>query len=66
MKITFDMSALSNSELSPSNVYITFAANASDMVYGSGSTEETINFSGGNIDQLMQFVDKEMKNLAGL
>lgn len=49
MKITFDMTALSNSELSPSNVYVTFAASASDMVYGSGSTEETINFSGGNI-----------------
>lgn len=49
MKITFDMTALSNCELSPSNVYITFAANASDMVYGSGLTEEAINFSGGNI-----------------
>ena len=49
MKITFDMTALSNGNLSPSNVYITFAANASDMVYGSGLTEETINFSGGNV-----------------
>jgi len=32
MKITFDMTALSNSDLSPSNVYVTFAAAASDMV----------------------------------
>jgi len=46
MKITFDMTALSNSELSPSDVYITFAANASDMIYGAN---ETINFSAGNI-----------------
>ena len=49
MKITFDLTALSNGELSSSNVYITFAANASDMVYGSGLTKEIINFSGGNI-----------------
>jgi hypothetical protein len=49
MKITFDMTAFNNGDLSPSNVYITFAANASDMIYGSGLTKETINFSGGNI-----------------
>ncbi|MDT5269548.1 MAG: hypothetical protein QOH49_1734 [Acidobacteriota bacterium] len=28
MKITFDVTALSNGDLSPSNVYITFTANA--------------------------------------
>lgn len=50
MKITFDMTALGNSNLSPSNVYITFAASASEMVYGSGPTGETINFSGSNIN----------------
>lgn len=49
MKITFDMTALNNGNLSSSNVYITFAANASDMIYGSGLSAETINFSGGNI-----------------
>lgn len=46
MNVTFDMTALGNPNLSPADVYITFAASVSDMVYG-GS--EQINFANGNI-----------------
>ncbi len=49
MKITFDLTNLNNPQLSGSNVYITFAANTSDMVYDPAGTAETINFSGNNI-----------------
>lgn len=49
MNITFDMTALNNSKLSNSNVFITFAANTSDMVYDPNGKKELINFSGGNI-----------------
>ncbi len=49
MKVTFDMTGLNNPSLSASNVYITFAAASSDMVYGSGPTQETINFASNNI-----------------
>ena len=43
------MTALNNSKLSNSNVFITFAANTSDMVYDPKGKKESINFSGGNI-----------------
>ena len=49
MNITFCMADLNNSALTSADVYITFAANTSDMVYGSGSTKETINFSDNDI-----------------
>ncbi|HUC62316.1 MAG TPA: hypothetical protein VMF53_10200 [Alphaproteobacteria bacterium] len=46
MKITFDMTKLDNGKLSPANVYVTFAAAAADMVYGS---ESHITFTNGTI-----------------
>lgn len=50
MQITFDTTALATSGSSAANVFVTFAATTSDLVYGSGKTKETINFSGGNIN----------------
>lgn len=49
MIITLDMAALGNPALSPANVYITFAAAASDMFYGTGENSEAINFINGSI-----------------
>lgn len=47
MKLTFDTTALTQAGPTAPDVYVTFTANSSDMVYGSG--QETINFSEGNI-----------------
>ena len=49
MNIKFDSSALGNAALTDSNVYITFAAAASDMIYDPNETKETINFVANNI-----------------
>lgn len=49
MNIKFNTKALNNSNLPDSKVFVTFAANTSDMVYGTGPTQETINFSGNDI-----------------
>ncbi len=49
MKITFDMLALKNPNLTDANVFITFAASSSDLVYDPNGTKEKINFSGGSI-----------------
>ncbi|MFZ6781219.1 hypothetical protein ACO0LD_30660 [Undibacterium sp. Ji83W] len=49
MNVTFDMSQLNNPALTASNVFISFAAAASDMVYGSGTSAQTINFVNGNL-----------------
>lgn len=49
MNIKFDLSALGNPNLSGDNVYITFAAAASDMIYDPNNTKESINFSANNI-----------------
>jgi len=49
MNIKFDSSALGNSALTDDNVYITFAAATSDMVYDPSGTAENINFAANNI-----------------
>lgn len=49
MNITFDTTAFSGTGLSAADVYVTFAAASSDMVYGSGSSQQSINFSNGTI-----------------
>lgn len=49
MNIKFDSSALGNSALTDENVYITFAAATSDMVFDPNGTAEKINFSASNI-----------------
>jgi len=49
MNLTFDMTALGNSNLTPKNVYITFAAASAGLVYGSGLSAQYINFSNGGI-----------------
>ncbi len=46
MKITFDMTQLNNSNLSAANVYVTFAAAAADMMYGS---DTAVTFANGAI-----------------
>lgn len=49
MNVIFDSSTLNNSKLSDSKIFITFAANTSDMVYGKGAKQETINFVANDI-----------------
>ena len=51
MNLTFDMSQLGNPALSASNVFVTFAAQSSDLVFGQGTPkQESINFSSGSIN----------------
>lgn len=47
MNLTFDMNALGNPALNTNNVFVTFAANAADMTYGSGGSAESILFTSG-------------------
>lgn len=51
MKVSFNLRQHhGNNILSPSNVYVTFAASASDMTFDpAGSNPEAINFASGNI-----------------
>jgi len=45
MNIKFDMTALGNAALTSDNVYVTFAAAASEMVYDPNGTKDNIDFS---------------------